>query len=164
MSEITPNLFKISNSDLQRIENAAKHGLSLKEIASLIGKSGIKTASLIKILEASDDVRDAYERGAAAAQELIGMRLLDIALKGNLGAIKYLENTRWGKVEKKVSENTHTHKVENLQDYFGSMAQGSAFVRSENDTPLIPDRSLLISEGPYIDAEYEEMTSADSDK
>lgn len=89
-----PITIEITDKMLGQIETLAGYGLSLAQIAAVIG---ISERSLM--LKKADETRvfAALEAGKAKAQGRVGKSLFERAVKGDVAAIRWYEMTRAGR-------------------------------------------------------------------
>lgn len=89
--------FEITETVLKQIEQLAGYGLTLPQIAAVIGCCE-RTLRGKKSQEKT--VFAALERGKAKAEGMIGKSLFERAKNGDVPAIKWWEMTRAGRTEK----------------------------------------------------------------
>ncbi len=89
-----PITIEITDKMLGQIETLAGYGLSLAQIAAVIG---ISEGSLVK--KKADEVRvfRVLEAGKAKAQGRVGKSLFERAVEGDVAAIRWYEMTRAGR-------------------------------------------------------------------
>lgn len=90
--------FEITPKMIAQIEQLAGYGLTVPQIAAVIGCDE-RTFRLKKATE--ETVFAAFQKGKAKAQGLIGKSLFEKALKGDTSAIIWWEKTRAGRSEPK---------------------------------------------------------------
>lgn len=103
--------FEIDDAMLSRIESLAGYGISISKIAHIIGCS---PATLYEKKKADPRVSGAIEAGKAKAEGLVGQRLFQKALTGDMAAIRWWETTRAGRSEKVKVE--HSKELSSLSD------------------------------------------------
>jgi hypothetical protein len=91
---------------LKQIELMAGWGLTEPKIARALG---ISLDTLQRRKKDTAAVSAAIARGLAIAESHVGQALLRKCMEGDVGAIKYWENTRADRVERKVQETIHRH-------------------------------------------------------
>ena len=94
--------FEITEKVIAQIEQLAGYGLTVVQIAAVIGCS--ETTMHAKMLRA--DVSEAFTRGRARAEAMIGKSLFEKAKAGEGWAVQWWEKTRAGRSEKQVLEHS----------------------------------------------------------
>lgn len=100
--------FEITAKALQQIETLAGYGLTLAQIAAVIGTSEA-TLKRNKLEEAS--VLSALEAGRAKAQGIVGKSLFERARAGDVGAIRWWEMTRANRSERQSHDHSVTQRL-----------------------------------------------------
>ncbi len=89
-----PITIEITDKMLGQIETLAGYGLSLAQIAAVIG---ISEGSLVKKKTDEERVSKVLEAGRAKAQGRVGKSLFERAVDGDVAAIRWYEMTRAGR-------------------------------------------------------------------
>ncbi len=89
-----PITIEITDKMLGQIETLAGYGLSLAQIAAVIG---ISEGSLVKKKTDEERVSKVLEAGRAKAQGRVGKSLFERAVEGDVAAIRWYEMTRAGR-------------------------------------------------------------------
>lgn len=91
----------IGPDDIKEIRTYAAIGLTMAEIASLLGVS----AGTFSAWQANPDVYEAVQKGRTQALALVGKALFDKAKAGDLGSIVWFEKTRGKRSDRVVVVN-----------------------------------------------------------
>lgn len=94
--------FEVTEKVVAQIEQLAGYGLTVVQIAAVIGCS--ETTMHAKKHQA--DVSEAFTRGRARAEAMIGKSLFEKAKAGEGWAVQWWEKTRAGRSEKQVLEHS----------------------------------------------------------
>lgn len=97
--------FIFDNKVLKKIEELAACGLTIEGIATSIG---ISRSLLHEKMALFLDILDPIKRGRAKGAAKVAHSLMDLCIKGNLGAIIWYEKTRCGRSERIEVNNTET--------------------------------------------------------
>lgn len=95
IADITPHL--------STIENMAKTGITIAQIARIIG---IAPRTFDNYRKEDERIDAALEKGKAVADAAVGKACFTQAIQGNIGAIRWYEMTRCNKAEKQQTEVT----------------------------------------------------------
>lgn len=99
--------FKLDGKALESIESLSGIGLTISQIAAVLGCS---ERTLFRHKGSEEAVSSAFERGKAKAQGLVGKALFKKAQAGDVAAIKWWEMTRAGRSEKVENNLRVTHE------------------------------------------------------
>lgn len=99
----------LTENDLRQVEELAGYGLSLDQIAAVLGFSE-RTLHYKK--DSNPDLVAAIQRGKAKAAAIVGKSLFTRAKDGDVPAIRWWEMTREGRSERQQTEA----KVEVVSD------------------------------------------------
>jgi len=101
---------EITAEQLRQIETLAGYGLTLQEIARVVG---ISLETLKRRKKDTEAVDEAIARGRASAAASVARKLFQLATEGCLSAIIWYERTRCGRSEKNIVE--HVGSVQSEQ-------------------------------------------------
>lgn len=92
----------LTENDLRQVEELAGYGLSLDQIAAVLGFS---ERTLYYKKENNPDLVAAIQRGKAKAAAIVGKSLFTRAKDGDVPAIRWWEMTREGRSERAQTES-----------------------------------------------------------
>ena len=95
--------FELTEKVIAQIEQLAGYGLTLSQIAAVIG---VSESTLRNKKKDEAAVFAALERGRAKAQGVVGSALFNRAKAGDVAAIRWWEMTRAGRSEKQAIEHS----------------------------------------------------------
>ena len=87
--------FQITDEVIRQIETLSGYGLTLIQVAAVIG---ISERTLTRLKTNEEKVLSAVVRGKARAETFVGKTLFERAKDGDISAIRWWESTRAGRV------------------------------------------------------------------